>query len=108
MGAIADDYEYEERAAIRQLEAGFDEFEANQLALLDIKERRERREQKQKPVKQKRPVELPVDKKKAIDALREQARELRKKMKTAGDEQKELLFGEWMELQNKIIELRKQ
>lgn len=105
MTAIADDYEYEERAAIRCFEAGFDEFEANQLALLDLKERRA---PKQKQVEQKLPAELPADKKKAIEVLRDQAHELGEKMRKAKGEEKDSLFGKWMKLYDKIIELREQ
>jgi len=42
MSRIADSYEYAERAAIRYLNGRFGDIEANQLALIDIREREER------------------------------------------------------------------
>jgi len=105
MTAIADDYEYEERAAIRRFDAGIDELEANQLALLDLKDRRE---EKQKPPEQEPPAELPADKKEAMEVLRGQAHKLGDEMKKEEDEKKQSLFVQWLEVQNKIIELRKQ
>lgn len=105
MTAMADDYEYEERAAIRCFDGNIEEFEANQLALLDLKDRSRK---EQEPAEQKPPAKLPADKKEAMEVLRGQAHELSSEMGKTKSEKKQSLFVQWLEVQNKIIALRRQ
>ena len=106
---LADDPEYQERAAIRQFDGGCDQFEANQLALIDIKERQLRQDQKQQqPAKRQQPVKLPADRQSAIEELRRTAEITSKEMTAERDsEKKDKLFAEWMAIQQKIIDLKK-
>lgn len=129
------DYEYEERAAIRELDGGFEKFEANQFALIDIRERepctsrapcrytarsgaresppdvdvREAAKEQQ----EKNPESVTDDqqsspKKRKIEQLRQEAEQTRKLMVAETDPQrsKELLT-EWKEIYSQIIELKK-
>lgn len=83
-------YEFEERAAIRQYDAGTEKPDAEQLALDDIKHRGN-------------------DKKTLIKRLQRRASELTKLIEKERNMQRsDELMKEWMRLRLRIIELRKE
>ena len=110
MEKLADDYEYGERAAMRQLDGSFDEIEANQLALIDINQRRlpDADNQKEKQQAENRQREIhrgPDDELSQIQAKRDKVGEL---FRTETDvQEKAELQAEWLSLSRQIIELRK-
>ena len=105
---ICDTYEYQERAAIREFDGGFDRIEANQLALIDIKERNssdkaERQEQENQQPK----IERSSQKQEQLEALRQERELISKKMKIETDQaRKDQLFKDWMDLNNQIMDIR--
>lgn len=112
-----DDYEYGERAAIREFDGGFEKFEANQFALIDIRERElspdvnsqkaveEQREENPEPVTDD---QQSSPKKRKIEQLRQKAEQTRKLMLAESDPQREKkLFTEWMDIYSELIELKK-
>lgn len=111
------DYEYEERAAIREVEGSFERFEANQLALIDLRERASKpdvdsqkaiQEQQKKEAEPGAAHQQSSPKKEKIEQLRRKAEQTRKLMLAETDPQrsKELLT-EWKEIYSQIIELKK-
>lgn len=110
------DYEHEERAAIREYDGGFERLEANQQALIDLRERESKPDvdfRKAVEEQQKREAEPEIDeqqgspKKRKIEQLRRKAEQTRKMMVKETDPQrsKELLT-EWQEIYSQIIKLR--
>jgi hypothetical protein len=110
-----DEYEYQERAAIRQLDAGYGEIEADQLALIDLKERadRQRQEQERKDAEERK-KQLASEQREAagsrdeIGLLRSKASKVRLQMeRTSEPAEKQRLFRQWNNLQSEIIAIRK-
>ena len=116
-GQNSPDYEYEERAAIREVEGGFERFEANQLALIDLRERVSKpdvdsqktvEEQQKKEAEHGAAHQQSSAKKEKIEQLRRKAEQARKLMLAETDPQREKqLFTEWQEIYSQIIELKK-
>ena len=115
-GQNSPDYEYEERAAIRELDGGFTRFEANQFALIDLRERElspdvdsqeaveEQQEKNPEPVTDD---QQSSPKKREIEQLRQKAEQTRKLMLTETDPQREKqLFTEWQKIYSQIIEIK--
>jgi len=101
-----DNYEYDERAAIRLFNGNFDEIEANQLALIDIQKRKKQSDVMSKP--KFRPPELSGMQACEIERLRKKAKAIRIEMKWLEDgPEMDGLFEQWLELQNRIIEIKK-
>jgi len=116
-GQGSPDYEYEERAATREFDGGFERFEANQLALIDLRERKSKpnidsqktvEEQQIKETEHGAAHQQSSPKKEKIEQLRRKAEQIRKLMVTATDPQrsKELL-AEWQEIYSQIIKIKK-
>jgi len=116
----ADNDEFEERAAIREFEAGQPrgeaEFYARQeidvrKAQQNIQARREKDKQHTQQYRgqrgqQRQPV--PQEKRSKIKALREKLEQTGNKMRAETDSaRKDELFGRWKEILNQILELRK-
>lgn len=116
-GQSSSDDEYEERAAIREFDGGFERFEANQLALIDLRKRKSKPDvdiRKAVEEQQQKEAESEVDdrqgstKKKNIEQLRQKAKQVRKRMLAATDPQREKeLFTEWMGIYSQIVEIKK-
>jgi len=102
-------YEYEERAAIRQFEAGTELFEANQLSLVDIRERVPLDEaRKQIAEQQLKTRRQPIPNQEKIEELRRERVLVRKAWMTEKDpEQGARLKAKWLDLCTQIIELMK-
>ena len=111
------DYEYKERAAIREVEGGFERFEANQLALIDLRERVSKpdvdsrktvEEQQKKEAEHGAAHQQSSAKKEKIEQLRRKAEQTRKRMLAETDPQrsKELLT-EWEKIYSQIIKIKK-
>lgn len=102
-------YEYQERAAIRQFDGGTELLEANQLALLDIRDRvpldQARKQMAEQQSKAKRQSNSNQE---GIEQLRRR-RELVCKawMREDDPKQQAQLKAEWLDLCTQIIELRK-
>jgi len=96
-----ENYELEERAAIREFDAGQSRTEAEFYARLEIEARDARQESNQlQPIPQKACSR--------IKALRKRREAISKQMGAAKDEKRKTkLFVKWMELTNQILELRK-
>jgi len=118
---ICDTYEYQERAAIREFDGGFDRIEANQLALIDIKERNlsdkaERQKQKIQQPKIERSSLAPAapdasrgggQKQEQLEALRQKRELISKEMKAEADQaRRDQLFKDWMDLNNQILDIK--
>jgi len=109
-----DDYEYQERAAIRQFEANAELFEANQLALIDIRDRvpldKARRQiaEAAEAIKRAKRQQQSNPSQETIEELRRQ-RELARKawMREDDPKQQAQLKAKWLDLCTQIIELRK-
>lgn len=114
-----DNYEFEERAAIREFEAdqprGEAEFYARQeidvrKAQQNIQARREKdKQQLQHQGRQGQQQQLiPQEKRSKIKALQEKLEQTGNKMRAETDSaRKDELFSQWIEILNQIIELRK-
>ena len=113
----ADNYELEERAAIREFDAGMPraeaEFRAGQEIAIrkaqeNIQERRDQyHRQLDEKLKQQIP-EIPEGNLSKIKALREKLEQIGNTMRAETDSaRKDELFGQWKEIVNQIIELRK-
>lgn len=109
--------DYEERAATREFDGGFDRFEANQLALIDLRERKSKpdvdirkavEEQQEKEAESEIDEQQSSPKKRKIEELRRKAEQVRKQMLRVTDPQRSKeLFTEWNGIYSQIIELKK-
>ena len=109
MQRIADTYEYQERAAIRELDGGFDKLEANQLAILDIKERLIMENEGQPQQQQESPPAVLHRASDEIELLRQQRNEIGRQMRALSDgAKKDELLKQWFELNVQILDLRKE
>jgi len=109
-----EDYEFEERAAIREFEAGQPRDVAELLARDDIEARTAQqnclnhRQQYRKEQQQNEPrkEQQPVPKKQELQSLRNRRDEVSKKMTAEKDpKRKNELFAEWKGLIQKIFEI---
>lgn len=105
-----DSYEYEERAAIRRFDGGIELFEANQLALIDVRDRvpleKARQQLAEQRSKARQQQSNPNQEK--IEELQRQRTIVRKAMMTEKDPEREAeLKAKWLDLCTQIIELKK-
>lgn len=106
----ANSYEYQERAAIRQFEAGAELLEANQLALMDIRERvpldEARKRLAEQQLQAKHQQENPNEAR--IEQLQQERDVVRKAWMAEKEPRREAeLKQKWLDLCTRIIELRK-
>ncbi len=109
MAKITDEYEYQERAAIRSLEGGFEPVEANRLALIDVVGRRKSQKQLEHSRRNAQSeILITASVPDKIKLLREQAEEIGNLMRRSpeGQERNEF-FDQWTQIQGQIIELKK-
>lgn len=109
---LADSYEFQERAAIRQFDGNYDGLAANQLALMDLNEREQQKAEKEGPKIDvpALPKELCQDKQETetIEQIRQQRDEVKRSWLSEIDMAKQAeLAAKWQELSMEIIELRK-
>ena len=94
------EYDFEERAAIRELDAGFGRERAEQLAAADIQARRFYKD-KVGRTQLRQSV--------GLAELRRQRDAVGREMRMADNQKdKDELFRQWMELTSRIIDLRKE
>jgi len=116
---LADSYEYQERAAIRQFYGGYDSIEASQLALIDMKQRQDPGQNDLLPEgvekipdfrqvdnrKIERSEQKPPDELQMLQCRRD---EVGAALRAENNPQrKNRLFAEWSDLCRKIIELKR-
>ena len=93
-------YDFEERAAIREFDAGFGRERAEQLAAADIQERE---------FYQDKVGRTQLRQSADVAELRRQRDAIGRQMRMADNQKdKDELFRQWMELTSRIIDLRKE